>query len=64
MMSEEKQRMGVEKEQHVGLDSPEASGRVYQAPEIRVLGALVQMTQENFTGTNGDSMFLGFGGTS
>lgn len=48
--------------QNVG--TPEGQAQAYQPPELHVLGTLADMTQQNFAGTNGDSMFFGFGGTS
>ncbi|MGH9107586.1 MAG: lasso RiPP family leader peptide-containing protein [Acidimicrobiales bacterium] len=43
-----------------GTVSPEH----YEAPELRALGTLAELTETNFTGTNGDYLFFGYGGTS
>jgi len=56
--------MSLEYEQSANMDRPKVSERAYQAPELQLLGTLVEMTGENFTGTNGDNLFFGFGGTS
>ncbi len=50
--------------QGTGYDGDGAMRQAYETPELEVLGTVAQLTQENFTGSNGDSLFLGFGGMS